>query len=109
MKPIDKLKKGLKKLQDETRARKAVLVLALNSNQAISQVDEDWLDHAGNLVDEERVVDELDKALDYESTFEGLDPQDKLIAEKLAKLAAGNEGSVDPPKKRKRMVSMAKI
>ncbi|KIK80403.1 hypothetical protein PAXRUDRAFT_158811, partial [Paxillus rubicundulus Ve08.2h10] len=45
---------------------KAALKAALKANQPISEVDEEWLDNAGNLVDEERVVDELDKALDYE-------------------------------------------
>ncbi|KAI6158887.1 hypothetical protein EDD17DRAFT_1617570 [Pisolithus thermaeus] len=53
MGPTDTLKKGLEKLQDQIRVRKASLEATLKANKTISAADEEWLDNAGNLVDEE--------------------------------------------------------
>ena len=62
MKPVDILKKGLTKLQHQIRDRKTRLENKLKASQQISDIDQEWLDHAGNLVDEERVIDALDHA-----------------------------------------------
>ena len=51
--PLDSLKQGLKKLQDQTHGRKAMLEATLRAKQVISEADEEWLDNAGNLVDED--------------------------------------------------------
>lgn len=101
MKHVDVLKKGLSKLRDQIRDRKAKLDSELKAGRPISEADQDWLDHGdGNLVDKERVVDTLENAPDYEQGLEGLSSQDKLVVEKLQKLA-GKGGNV-PLKKRKR-------
>ncbi|KIK90453.1 hypothetical protein PAXRUDRAFT_151941 [Paxillus rubicundulus Ve08.2h10] len=88
MKPVDILKKGLQKLRDQTHDRKVRLEAELKANRPISEVDEEWLDHTGNLVDEERVVEELDKASDYEAVFEKLNQQEKSIEEPQTKANA---------------------
>jgi hypothetical protein len=81
MKPhaVSILKKGLKKLQDQTRDRKVTLEAALKANEPISEIDEEWLDNAGNLVDEERLVDELDKVSNYESALKKLSPRNNPL------------------------------
>ena len=100
MKPhaVSILKKGLKKLQDQTRDRKVTLEAALKAHEPISEIDEEWLDNAGNLVDEERLVDKLDKALDYESALKKLAPREQSIVQRLMELV---ECSAAPSKKRK--------
>jgi hypothetical protein len=94
MQSLDALKQGLKKLWDQTHAWKSVLEATLKANQQISEADEEWLDNAGNLVDEEQVVDLLDKALDLESALQGLDAPDKSIVQQLMEL--GNDGKSAP-------------
>ena len=100
MEPITTLKKGLKKLQDQSFTRKTSLEAALRANQVISQADEEWLDHEGNLVNEERLVCELDNALDYESACENLTQQDKALVQRLIGIAHPGQTS----KKHKRSV-----
>ncbi|KIO05653.1 hypothetical protein M404DRAFT_15316 [Pisolithus tinctorius Marx 270] len=63
MEPINTLKNGLKKLQDQIFTHKASLEAALKANQAISEADEEWLDHDGNLVDEEQLDEAIVKRL----------------------------------------------
>ncbi|KAI6012295.1 hypothetical protein PISMIDRAFT_12079 [Pisolithus microcarpus 441] len=63
MKPFDILKKGLTKLQDQIQDRKAKLTTKLNADHPISEVDQEWLDGDGNLVDEELVGKEIVKKL----------------------------------------------
>ncbi|KAI6100055.1 hypothetical protein EV401DRAFT_1894652 [Pisolithus croceorrhizus] len=87
MKPFDILKKGLTKLWDQIRDRKAKLTTKLKAGQPISEVDQEWLDGDGNLVDEEWVVEGLDNVSDYERGFERLSSQDKEIVQKLQRLA----------------------
>jgi len=100
MKPhiVSILKKGLKKLQDQTRDRKVTLEATLKAHQPISEFDEEWLDSAGNLVDEERLVDKLDKASNYESALKKLDTQEQSIVQRLMELV-----DVAPSKKHKCM------
>ena len=99
--PLDSLKQGLKKLQDQTHGCKAMLEVTLRAKQVISEADEEWLDNAGNLVDKERVVDELDKAMDFADAFERLDSWDKAIVQKLTELA--DKQGAAPAKMRKCM------
>ena len=56
MKPINILKKGLAKLRNQISDQKSKLKADLKANKHISEVDEEWLDNTGNLVDEEHVV-----------------------------------------------------
>jgi hypothetical protein len=100
MKPIKVLKKGLVKLQGQIREWKATLEAELKAGQLISEADQDWLDGEGNLIDEERVVEILDNASDYNQSLDRLDSQAKKIVEKLQKLA-GNDGKDVSSKKQK--------
>ncbi|KAI6108564.1 hypothetical protein EDD16DRAFT_1711923 [Pisolithus croceorrhizus] len=91
VKPIDMLRKDLTKLQDQICACKALLKAALKASETISSTDEEWLDNVGNLVDEEQLVDKLEKVSDYRSAFEGLDAREKSIVEKLTGTAKGDK------------------
>ncbi|KAG6851764.1 hypothetical protein C0991_006337, partial [Blastosporella zonata] len=53
---------GLKTLKDEVKAKKTKLKSLLMQQKYISSEDEAWLDHEGNLVDLETVVDKLETA-----------------------------------------------
>ena len=57
---INVLKKGLKTLKKRVASRKTQLEADLKAGNIISAEDEEWLDGAENLVDEERVVEALD-------------------------------------------------
>ena len=102
MSPIDTLKKGLTRLQDQIRDRKGKLEAALKAGQPVSETDQAWLDNDANLIDEERVIETLGGAFDYQSAFQKLDFHEKTIVEKLKKLAEGGEKTVAPSKKCKR-------
>ena len=82
---------------------KVKLEIELKAGWPISEADQDWLDGDGNLVSEERVVEALDNASesDYEQGLERLSSQEKLIVEKLQKLAGKVRKDYVPSKKRK--------
>ena len=101
MKPIEILKKGLAKLQFQIQDQKTRLMDKLKASQPISDSDEDWLDNAANLADEEWVVDILDHTSDYKWELRKLNSHDKSIMERLQNLT-GNGGA--PTKKCKHMV-----
>ena len=65
MKPIDTLKKGLKKLKHQVQAQAKKLQDLLKQGKKISHADEKWLDDAANLIDEEWIVEVLDQASIY--------------------------------------------
>lgn len=88
-KPLDTLKKGLATLQRHISAKRDVITTRLKNLQPISEADETWLDKGeGNTVDEERILDLLERAPDYEQELRQLSSQDKLVLENLRKLAA---------------------
>ena len=98
---IDILKKGLKALKKGIASRKTRLEADLKAGKTISAEDEEWLDHgAGNLIDEERVVDFLDNESDYERGLERLDVKDRGIVQELISCGGGDKEA--PSKKRKR-------
>ena len=97
--PLDIIKSGLSKLQKEVRTRKDDLTARLHRKETPSPEDEEWLDHDGNLVEEEAVVDLLVKALDYRQALAGLDSRQTALVQKLL----AKKSSVNPEKKRKRM------
>ena len=70
--PLDVIKGGLSKLRKEVRKRKDDLTARLNQKETHSPEDEEWLDHDGNLVEEEVVVDLLEKALKKLRTIDRL-------------------------------------
>ena len=63
---IATLKKGLAQFSKKIKARKDKLTDMLAKNEKISDDDEHWLDHEANTVDEQRVLDILEAASDYE-------------------------------------------
>jgi hypothetical protein len=50
-------------------------------------LNEYWLDREGNTVDEQRVIEILEAASDYERGVEGLDEPGKAIVKKLREWA----------------------
>lgn len=98
--PIDALRKGIKKLEDQHGERKKKLLATLKAKQTISEDDQDWLDGAANLVDEERVIEALESAADYESAVRTLNTRDQAIFETLTKLASGGGGGHGTKRKR---------
>ena len=99
---IDILKKGLKTLQKRVASRKAQLEADLKAGNIISAEDEEWLDGAGNLINEERVVEVLDNESDYERGLEKLDMKDRGIVKEFISLGGGDKEA--PSKKRKRIL-----
>ncbi|KAG6915696.1 hypothetical protein DXG01_010338 [Tephrocybe rancida] len=70
LKPLEIQKKGLKTLRKKIKAKKTKLETLLAKQKCISSEDEAWLDHEGNLVDLEKVVDKLETASDYDRDVE---------------------------------------
>lgn len=104
MKPIDFLKGSLKQLWDQTQAWKVALEARLKAGQPISEADEEWLDGARNLVDEECLLDKLDKASDYNHAIKKLDVQEQFIVQKLIGLVENDDKMAAPSKKCKYIV-----
>jgi hypothetical protein len=87
LKPLDVLKKGLSKITQGFKVRRDELNAKLACKESISSSDEYWLDHEGNTVDEQRVIDTLEAASDYERGVKRLDGPGKAIVTKLRELA----------------------
>ncbi|KIK95657.1 hypothetical protein PAXRUDRAFT_140187, partial [Paxillus rubicundulus Ve08.2h10] len=77
----------------QIQERKVKLLAELKAGRPISEVDQEWLDGDGNLIDEGWVVEALDEASYYEQGVERLDSQNKLVVQKLQKLAGGGRKS----------------
>ncbi|KAF8264401.1 hypothetical protein EI94DRAFT_1788017 [Lactarius quietus] len=78
--PLYMLKRGLSRLKKHYEAKKKVLTAKW---QSLTAEEEHWLDHEGNLVDEQRVLDTLEAASDYECTVSQLDDAGKALVKKL--------------------------
>jgi ribosome assembly protein YihI (activator of Der GTPase) len=65
-KALNALKNGLSKLQRSVEKRRKALLDRLAKKEKLSVADETWLDNAGNLIDEEHVIETLDAASDFE-------------------------------------------
>ena len=100
-KPLEVLQKGLKVLTDRVKTRKEALEAQLAEGKAISSQDEQWLDHEANLVDEQRVLEALETASDYEQGFARLDDGQKGLVKRLRE--AAGDLSIAVGKKRKRV------
>jgi CII-binding regulator of phage lambda lysogenization HflD len=100
LKPLEVLRKGLNTLQKQYKAKKEQLQARLAKRLQISAEDEEWLDHEANFVDEQHVLETLEKASDYERGLERLDDAQKGVVRKLREVA-GDIIKV-PGKKRKR-------
>jgi hypothetical protein len=60
LKPLEVLKKGLKILQDQVRAKKEKLQAQLHAKKSISSLDENWLDNEANEKQLTRALDDLE-------------------------------------------------
>ena len=83
------LKKGLSKITQGFKVCRDELNAKLAHKESISSSDEYWLDHEGNIVDEQHVIDTLEATSDYEHGVERLDKPGKAIVTKLRELASG--------------------
>jgi hypothetical protein len=87
LKPLDILRKGLKSLENEVKAKRDHLLARLADQKSITSSEEHWLDNDANLIDEELILDALEKASDYEMGIARLDEKGKGIVTKLRKFA----------------------
>jgi hypothetical protein len=72
LKPLKVLQKGLKTLTNHVKTKKEELQAHLAESQPISAEDKQWLDHDANLVDEQQVLEALEKASDYDQGCQDL-------------------------------------
>lgn len=100
-KALDILKKGLSIFSKHTKERKDKLNGKLSRKETISSADEQWLDHEANTIDEQRIIDELEAASDYERELEQLDEGGRKIVNKLREWAGDVAKAIG--NKRKRM------
>lgn len=104
--PLDVLRRGLENLRKHIRSRKKTLQSRLSQKQTISAEDSDWLDNHANLIDEERLLEELENASDYERGLSHLSLAKQVAWKKLKEFAEGVKTSVPIPTasaKRKRV------
>ena len=83
------LKKGLQALRNQIQSHQGKINAKWKAGQDLTESDEEWLDGGGNLVDEEHVVDILDKASDYERGLGQMNEKDKTVVWKLQILGGG--------------------
>jgi len=69
-KPLEILKKGLNKFTETVKTRKNELSAKLARAETISSSDEQWLDNEANTVNDQKVLDTLQSASDYERGLE---------------------------------------
>ena len=86
-KPLDILKKGFAKLTQTITKKRDDLNIKLSRQEDISSADEHWLDNEGNTIDEQRILEKLESASDYETEVAQLDDNGKAIMKKLRELA----------------------
>ena len=72
------------------KRRTLVANLKLTCKEAISSSDEEWLDQDGDTVDEQRILDTMESASDYERAIEQLDENGKAIVRKLRELVVNS-------------------
>ena len=91
--PLELLKRGFSKFIGKIKKRKDILNVKLSRGEAISSSDEQWLDNEGNTVDEERILEALESAPDYNRAVAELDGNGQEVVRKL-KEWAGHSASV---------------
>ncbi|KAJ7823940.1 hypothetical protein B0H14DRAFT_3729457 [Mycena olivaceomarginata] len=105
--PLEALKQGYEKLKKQVGHRKKALLVEdrLANKERIPDDDGEWLDNEANLVDEQRVLEDLEAASDYERGVSRLDTKRKAAWARMKELAGGVKPSVAvsmPTTKRKR-------
>ncbi|KAG5646239.1 hypothetical protein DXG03_004066 [Asterophora parasitica] len=74
-KPLDVLKVGLARLKGQIKTRRDDILARLARNECVLDDDEHRLDHDANFVDEDAILELLEKASDYERGLERLNSQ----------------------------------
>ncbi len=69
------LRKALGLLEKVNAAKQEDISAHLRHGKAVTQDEEEWLDGAGNMVDERLLVDELGKAADFGVALANLNPR----------------------------------
>lgn len=105
-KPLEILKAGLASLKEQIKTHQDAILKRISDKEAISETEEHWLDNEANLVDEDRVVEILENASDYERGLERLSSQQKSLAEKLKDLGGGIKKLAGNKRKRMFIKSM---
>ena len=90
---LEIFRKGLSTLKIQVQERRQSLLKALVRREKISAADEEWLDGQGNTVDEEKLLDELEKSSNCKKAVEELGAREKGLLKTLQELA----GSVIVP------------
>ncbi|KAH8985149.1 hypothetical protein EDB92DRAFT_2029269 [Lactarius akahatsu] len=88
--PLKVLKRGFSEFSGKIKERKDTLIKKLSRGEAISPSDEQWLDHEGNTIDEECILEVLQSAPDYERAVSELDDDGKAIVRKLREWAGAS-------------------
>ena len=105
LRPLEVLRKGLKILDNRNKAKEEALRAQLAEKKSISSQDERWLDCDANLVDEQRVLETLENASDYERGFARLDGEQKDVVRKLQEAAGNLSRAVGKKRKRASILS----
>lgn len=95
------LREGLSRLKETNSRRREEITAAITAQQLVSPDDEDWLDNAGNHVEEQQLIDELEQATNLEQAVAGLGERQKGLVARLKEMAGGV--AVKVAKKRKSM------
>lgn len=94
MPPLELLKKSLSILHESVKKRKDGLIARQNRKEKLSDAKEAWLDNEANHVDEDALIDRLEKASDYEHSFARLNEKEVGLVNKLKQVAEGAGKSV---------------
>jgi hypothetical protein len=100
---------GLEALEKKFKKRKNELKARLTSGKPISEEDERWLDTEANFVDERRILDELDKASDYERGLARLPENDSVILRRLQEVTNGRDEDGKPSNGKRKRESLSKF
>lgn len=100
--PLQILKRGFSELFGKIKERKDKLNAKLSQGEAISPSDEQWLDNEGNTIDEERILEALESALDYNRAIAELDSNGQDIVRKLREWAGHGASAKVAGNKQKR-------
>ncbi|TFK38962.1 hypothetical protein BDQ12DRAFT_722817 [Crucibulum laeve] len=87
LKHLNILKKDFNKLLENIKDRRDKLNAKLSQGESISSSGKEWLDHEGNTIDEQCILDALESASDYERGWERLDEAGKGIVKRLREWA----------------------
>ena len=107
---VDVHKKGLKFLKKRVASRKEQLEADLKAGKSISAEDEEWLDGAGNLIDEERVVEVLDNVSDYKDGLDSKVQRENAAANNISDNDVDDDAPIElPPSRHQALQAKATI